>query len=194
MAAKLASVLVGIALASSMLAGCGLSPVASVSNSSHGAVQAKDYYSVTRAQQAASNTLYSYNDLRDQWLRAYSDEQKDSIEDQMLVVLSQGIGDVRAAVGAEAGASGYDASQVFNIADSAISQYESLRYQWSNTHDLNQQRWISNQMQTLLVGALQDVQNVRPGSPYLPMPKPKANVQPTDGSRPTPPQPELKKK
>lgn len=168
MAAKLATLLVGIALASTMLAGCGTTAsVTAVKAENATTVQGKDYYTVTRAQSVAQNSLYSYDRLRDDWMRAYSDAEKDRIEDQMLVVLSQGIGDVRDAVSAEAGASGADSRRVFNIADRAIQQYEALRWDWSNTHNVHQQRVISNQMQTIMVGALKDVQRVRPGSPYL---------------------------
>lgn len=164
MSKKLALVLAALAL-STTLVGCGAANgvganITTTSTSS--TVQAKDYYTVTSAQRIATSTLSSYNRLRDRWMAAYSDAEKDRIEDQMLVVLSQGIGDVRDAVSAQAGATGYDSRQVFNIADRAISQYETLRVQWSYSHDINVQRQISNQMQTLLVNALQSVQRVRP--------------------------------
>jgi len=164
MAKQLASVLATLALASTLLAGCGAAPGTTTgikSATATGTVQAKDYYSVSRAKSLAADALSRYDQLRDSWLRAWSDREKDGIEDQMLVVLSQGIGDVRDAVSGEAGASGYDSRQVFDIADQASSRYESLRYDWSNTNDINRQREISNQMQTLLVDALKRVQRVR---------------------------------
>lgn len=159
----LATLLAAVALTSTLLVGCGTTAsVTAVKTQTATTVQAKDYYTVTNAQRAATYGLNSYNRLRDQWLRAYSDGEKDRIEDQMLVVLSQAISDVRNAVSAEAGATGSDSRRVFNIADGAISQYEALRYDWSNTSNIHRQREISNQMQTILVGALQRVQSVRP--------------------------------
>ncbi len=164
MAKHLASVLATLALASTLLAGCGAAPggtTAGIKSATADAVQAKDYYTVSRAKTVAADTLRSYDRLRDSWLRAWSDREKDRIEDQMLVVLSQGIGDVRDAVSGESGASGYDSRQVFDIADQAIARYEDLRYQWSNTGDINRQREIANQMQTVIVDALKRVQRVR---------------------------------
>jgi len=164
MAKKLFTVLASVALASTLLAGCGVTPGTTTgikSASTAETVQGKDYYTVSRAKRIAQDGLYRYNNLRNDWMRAYSDREKDRIEDQMLVVLSQAIGDVRDAVSGEAGASGYDSRQVFDIADRAISRYESLRYDWSNTSNINRQREISNQMQTILVDALNGVQRVR---------------------------------
>ncbi len=165
MAKQLFTVLATVALASTLLAGCGAAPggVSASIKSAQGAetVQGKDYYTVSRAKRIAQDGLYRYNNLRNDWLRAWSDREKDRIEDQMLVVLSQTIGDVRDAVSGESGASGYDSRQVFDIADRAISQYESLRYDWSNTGNINRQREIANQMQTVIVDALNRVQRVR---------------------------------
>ena len=163
MSKTLALALATLTLASTMLAGCGTTGMTGLStlNSQTAAVQAKDYYSVTNAQSIASNALYQYNDLRNQWLAANDDSQKDQIEDQMLAVLSQGLGNVRSAVSAESGANGYDSREVFNIADEAISQYNSLREEWAQTTDVNQQREIANQMETLMVNALQQVQSVQ---------------------------------
>lgn len=163
---SLAPVLVVVALASSLLAGCGGAPTglrASIkSASATGSVKAKDYYSTNNAHQIANSALGQYNGLRNQWLRTSDNAQKDHIEDQMLVVLSGAIGQVENAVSAEAGASGYDATEIYNLADNASNQYESLRQQWAATQDINQQRIISNQMQTILVHALEQIRSVQP--------------------------------
>lgn len=195
MAKKLALALATLTLASS-LAGCGTTGVfAGLSTQSTTTVQVKDYYSVTNAQRIASNALYRYNDLRNDWLAAYSDSQKDRIEDRMLVVLSQAIGDVRLAVSDEAGASGYDAREVFNISNYAISRYEALRRQWDMTNDINTQRWISNEMQTVMVDALQRVQTVQPyGRSVKKADAPAETPKDLKGARPTPPAPKLDKK
>lgn len=165
MAKKLFSILATVALASTLLAGCGASPngVTAGIKSAQTAetVEGKDYYTVSRAKRIAQDGLARYNDLRDDWMRAYSDREKDRIEDQMLVVLSGTIGDVRDAVSAEAGANGYNSRQVFDAADRAIARYEDLRYQWSNTSNINRQREIANEMQTVIVDALNRVLRVR---------------------------------
>lgn len=166
MAKKFAQVLAALAIASTLLAGCGavgngitasIKPAEATST-----VKAKDYYSVTQAHRLATNGLDRYNVLRDRWMRAHSDAEKDRIEDQMLVVLSGAIGDVRNSVSGDSGASGYDSRKVFDIADRAISRYENLRYEWSNSHNLQRQREISNEMQSVVVNALQRVLAVRP--------------------------------
>lgn len=196
MAKKLALALATVTLASTLLSGCGTTGVfAGMTTQGATSVQAKDYYSVTNAQRIASNALYRYNDLRNDWLAAYSDSQKDRIEDRMLVVLSQAIGDVRLAVSGEAGASGYDAREVFNISDYAISRYENLRRQWDMTNDINTQRWISNEMQTVLVDALQRVMNVQPyGRSMKKADAPAELPKDVKGERPTPPAAKLDKK
>ncbi len=97
MAKQLFSVLATLALASTLIAGCGVSPNGATtgikSATTAETVQAKDYYTVSRAKRVAQDGLARYNSLRNDWLRAYSDREKDRIEDQMLVVLSQTIVD-----------------------------------------------------------------------------------------------------
>jgi len=195
MAKALVSTLAAVVLASSLLTGCGGNPVMGLATTHSQSVSAKDYYSVSNAQRIASNGLYQYNDLRNQWISAYSDQQKDQIEDQMIVVLSGALGNVRQAVSADAGASGYDAAQVYNVADQAINQYEGLRQQWANTNDVNQQRWIANQMETVMTNALQQVLGVQAYNMSLNANTDLGATAPkTSGKRPTPPMVKLTKR
>lgn len=138
--------------------------VPGVTGSTETNVSAKDYVTVMRARQIAGDALGQYNVLRDQWLAAYDDRQKDTIENQMLVVLVQGHKDARDAVSAQAGAVGTDSADVFNLADYALEQYDGLRAEWQGTNDVNEQRRISNQMQTIMLEALQNIQKVQPNT------------------------------
>lgn len=201
MSKKIALSLTAFALAASVLSGCGTA-VTGMSTATATTASAKGFVSVTTAQNDAYAALSQYNNLRNQWLAAPDDQSKDNIDDQMLVVLSQGLGQVRNAVSGNAGAAGYDSRQVYNIADAAISQYEGLRQQWAMTNDINQQRVISNQMQTIMVNALEQVENVAPYSPYAAGDDSLANstdsisdtVKHAGAKRPTPPKAKLLKK
>ncbi|HEY9854365.1 MAG TPA: hypothetical protein V6D05_01420 [Stenomitos sp.] len=160
---KFAPMLVALVMASSVLAGCGATPGATTgikSAQTTDAVEGQDFWSVSRAKKIATDALGQYDRLRDRWLRAYTDAEKDRIEDDMLVILSRGIADVRDSVSAEQGGTGYNARQVFDLADRACQRYEDLRDQWAHTNNLDRQREISNQMQTLIVDALNQVKRV----------------------------------
>lgn len=160
---KFAPVLVALVMASTFLAGCGVTPGATTgikSATTGETVEGQDFWSVSRAKKLAGDTLDRYDRLRDRWLRAYSDAEKDRIEDEMLAVLARGLADVRDAVSAEQGGHGYNSRQVFDLADRACQRYEDLRYQWSNTGNVHRQREIANQMQTIIVDALNQVKRV----------------------------------
>lgn len=163
MALKSATILAALALAST-LAGCGTGglSLATVQGTSSNTVQAKDYYSVRDAQRIASNALRNYDYLREEWMRAYSDAEKDRVEDRMIVTLHRGITDVQRAVSDEAGASGPDSRHIFDIADYAIRQYEGLRREWSYTSSIQRKREIANEMMGLLIDALKRVKTVSP--------------------------------
>ena len=201
MSKKIALSLTAFALAASVLSGCGTA-VTGMSTATATTASAKGFVSVTTAQNDAYAALSQYNNLRNQWLAAYDDQTKDNIDDQMLVVLSQGLGQVRQDVSGNAGAAGWDSRQVYNIADSAISQYEGLRQQWAQTNDINQQRVISNRMQTIMVNALQQIEGVTPNSPFSVGDDSLAastdsisdTIKHTGAKRPTPPKAKLLKK
>jgi hypothetical protein len=152
--------LAALVLSMSALSGCGTAPAATqLQNKTATTAQAKDYQSVTRAQQIATDALYRYDGLRDDWQRAYSDAEKDRIEQSMLNTLTRAASDVRqtASYG-----HGYDARRVYDIADRAISRYEDLRYRWQQAYGDREKRELVNDMLTVLTRALKDVQKVRP--------------------------------
>ena len=145
---------------SAPLTGCGTTPAATgLQNKTAATAQAKDYSSVTRAQQVATDALYRYDSLRDQWQRAYNDSEKDRIEQDMLNVLTRASSDVRQTA---SNGSGYDARRVYDIADRAIDRYESLRYRWQQAYGDREKRELVNDMLTVLTAALKEVQRVRP--------------------------------
>lgn len=157
------SFVVTLALALTVLTGCGTAP-GMISGTNGGKVSAKDYVTVKNAQAVATKSLDKYSVLRDRWSSAYSDSEKDQLEDEMIVVLLQGLTDARYAVSSEAGAVGTDANDAYNVADFAIERYEGLRQAWAGTNDVNQQRQIANQMQTIMLEALKEVQRVQPNT------------------------------
>ncbi|MBO9541049.1 hypothetical protein J7643_10715 [bacterium] len=163
MALKPATLLAALALAST-LAGCGAGgmSLASLQGTSSDTLQAKDYYSVRDAQRVATTALRRYDDLRDEWMRAYSDREKDRIEDRMISALAGGISDVRRAVSAQSGASGADSRRIYDIADRASVRYERLRDEWRYTGSISRQREIANEMMVLLIDALKRVKDVSP--------------------------------
>ncbi|MBM3274033.1 MAG: hypothetical protein FJZ00_02685, partial [Candidatus Sericytochromatia bacterium] len=58
-------------------------------------ISASSYWTVDRARRRASDALYRYSDLRSDWQNAWSDDEKDRIEQRMLTVLTNGAVDVR---------------------------------------------------------------------------------------------------
>lgn len=76
----------------------------------------------------------------------------------MLDTLTRAASDVRRTA---SGGSGYDAREIYNIADRAISQYENLRYRWQQACGDREKREIVNSMLTELTQALKDVQRAR---------------------------------
>lgn len=165
MALKPATLLAALALASTLLAGCGTGglSLANLQGSSSDTVQAKDYYSVRDAQRIATTTLRRYDDLRDDWMRAYSDAEKDRIEDRMIAALAEGIADVRRSVSSQSGATGYDSRRIYDIADRACYRYERLRDEWRYTGSITRKREIANEMMGLIIDALKQVKG---SSPY----------------------------
>lgn len=154
--------LAALALTLSGLAGCGSGiGTTQLQASSNQQTEAKDYYSVNRARQIATDALYRYDGLRDDWQRAYSDREKDRIEQEMLNVLTRAISDIRRTA---SNGSGYDARRVYDIADRAIDRYEDLRYRWQQAYSDREKRELVNDMLVELTRALKDVQRVRPSS------------------------------
>lgn len=162
MAKKLLALLAGVVLASSVLSGCGgTTPVASglkATTATETKVDAQSRYTVDRAKRIATDALYRYDNLRDDWQRAYSDYEKDRIEERMLSTLTRAVTDVRQAA---SGGYGYESRRVYDIADQAIDRYESLRRRWQRAWGDRERREIVNDMLVELTAALKDIQRVR---------------------------------
>lgn len=117
---------------------------------------ARDYGQLQQIQNDATNALYSYMNLVNQWNSTPSQSQKDQLEQQMLTVLTSGC--KRVQYDAQQDAYDSQAQQAENTATQALYQYSSLRNEWSSTSDVNSQRQIVNQMLQELTSALKQVQ------------------------------------
>lgn len=177
MAKKLAT----LTLASMMLAGCGAPP--QLSSQSRTTVQAQDVNSVKKAQRLATEALRVYDDLRNDWIISPTDDQKDQIDGQMLLLLFRALEDIRTAVSSQAGARGNDTRTVFDIATSILTRCEPLRAQREKSQNITEQRWLANLMEIYLLDALNRVVLVQPEV------RARKLALPNDmsGARPTPP-------
>ncbi|MBU6428686.1 MAG: hypothetical protein KGR26_06745 [Cyanobacteria bacterium REEB65] len=130
-------------------------------------LSAKDVGTVSEAKSLATNALYEYNNLRNEWLSTYDDTQRDNIEQEMLQVLTSADSDIRNAT--NNGCCDSDNQYLFSISNSSLEQYSSLDSEWSSTWDVNQRRQIANQMLVVLTQALMQINNYVPTSnPYNP--------------------------
>jgi hypothetical protein len=119
-------------------------------------ISASSYWTVDRARRRASDSLYRYSDLRNDWQNAWSDDEKDRIEQRMLTVLTNGAVDVR---NITSGSWDHDDRYLNNIVNRAIDQYENLRQEWLREWDIRRKRELVNDMLLELTRALQDVSN-----------------------------------
>jgi hypothetical protein len=114
-------------------------------------------YEVDRARRISSDTLYRYDQLLRDWQRAYTDREKDRIEDRMLTELTRGLNDVQRTVSS---GYGYSARQVYDIANRALDRYESLRRDWQRAYTDRERRYIVNDMLVTLTNAHKDIRAV----------------------------------
>jgi hypothetical protein len=114
-------------------------------------------YEVDRARRVSSDTLYRYEQLLRDWKRAYSDYEKDRIEDRMLTELISGLKDVQRTVST---GHGYSARQVYDIADRALNRYDDLRRDWKRAYSARERRNIINDMLVVLTNAHKDIKAV----------------------------------
>lgn len=179
MARKSLMALASLTLAASVLAGCGTSSLPGVTQTGNQAVagqsasaqrlappkvdlteaaQADSIVDLTdgvdRARRIASDSLYRYDGLLRDWERAYSDYEKDRIEERMLTALIDGLKDAQRAVSS---GYGYQARQVYDIADRALDRYDDLRSDWRRAYSDRERREIVNDMLVTLTGALKDI-------------------------------------
>ncbi|MBI6545604.1 MAG: hypothetical protein HY692_02345, partial [Cyanobacteria bacterium NC_groundwater_1444_Ag_S-0.65um_54_12] len=152
----------GVVLLSTGLAGCGTVPGGTAGTplqvaAQNNQVSTSNHSTVRRAVQIAQDALYRYDDLRDQWLRSSNDREKDRIEQRMLDTLTNAVSRIRTEA---SGGYGWDARQVYDVADRAISRYESLRRQWQNTSSDRERRELVNSMLTVLTDALKEIRRM----------------------------------
>ena len=185
MARKSLVALASLTLAASVLAGCGTTGMMGVSQTGDSSAIAKSVdtqrkapptvevaagaqvdataqvdaasYEVDRARRVSSDTLYRYEQLLRDWKRAYSDYEKDRIEERMLSELTSGLNDVQRAVSS---GYGYSARQIYDIADRALNRYESLRRDWQRAYSTRERRNIVNDMLVVLTNAHKDIKAV----------------------------------
>ncbi len=119
-------------------------------------ISASSYYTVDRARRRASDALWRYQDLREDWQRAWSDDEKDRIEQRMLSVLTQAGSDIRSMTHSSWD---YDDRRLNELMNSMLDEYEYLRRDWLNTWDIRRKREIVNQMLIELTRGLQEVSN-----------------------------------
>jgi hypothetical protein len=185
MARKTLMALATLTLAASVLAGCGTTGMMGVSQTGENLAGAQSVdaqrkappavvltadaqvdaaaqvdassYEVDRARRISADTLYQYDELLRDWKRAYSDREKDRVEERMLRELTEGLNDVQRAVSS---GHGYSARQVYDIADRALDRYESLRRDWQRAYSVRERRDIVNDMLVVLTNAHKDIKAV----------------------------------
>lgn len=121
-------------------------------------ISSSSYYTVDRARRSASNALWRYQDLREDWQRAWSDDEKDRIEQRMLSVLTSAGTDIRSMT---ANSWDNDDRQINYIADRMLDNYEYLRRQWLNEWSVDRKRYIVNDMLVELTRGLKEVSDYR---------------------------------
>lgn len=185
MARKTLMALASLTLAASVLAGCGTTSMTGVSQTGEKSASAQSVdsqrkappsvevtanaqvdaaaqvdassYELDRARRISADTLYRYDELLRDWNRAYSDYDKDRIEERMLRELTEGLNDVQRTVSS---GYGYSARQVYDIADRALNRYEGLRRDWQRAYSTRERRNIVNDMLVVLTNAHKDIKAV----------------------------------
>lgn len=117
-------------------------------------ISASSYYTVDRARRRASDALWRYQDLRDDWQRAWSDDEKDRIEQRMLSTLTDAGSDIRRMTSSSWD---YDERRINDIVDRMLDEYEYLRRDWQNEWDIRRKREIVNRMLVELTRGIQQV-------------------------------------
>ncbi len=185
MASKTFVALASLTLAASLLAGCGTTSMTGVGQTGDNTAKAQSAdaqrkapptvdltavpqvegkaiadsssYEVDQARRAAADTLYQYDQLLRDWNRAYTDYEKDRIEQRMLGELTDGLNDIQRIVSS---GSGYSARQVYDIANRALDRYEGLRRDWKYAYSDRERRYIVNDMLTALTSAHKEIKAV----------------------------------
>ena len=107
------------------------------------------------SQRIAERSLYRYSELIRAWERAWSDSEKDRIEQDMLSELHAALGDVQQVTSS----SGHDSAdrRAYDIADQGLNRYDRLYRDWERAYGDREKREITNDMLSGMVQTLQDV-------------------------------------
>jgi hypothetical protein len=114
-----------------------------------------DGYVAENARRTATDALYRYQDLLREWDHAWSDREKDRIEQRMLEVMTRAIKDIERST---SGAFGYEERRINDVARSVIDRYRELLRRYDNAYSDRERREIVNQMLTELTRGLKQVQ------------------------------------
>lgn len=108
-----------------------------------------------RAADYASEALYQQDRLLRDWHNAWSDREKDRVEQRMLDTLYDAVKDVQRVTSGQ----GYDSAdrRAYDIADRCLDRYDDLRRDWSYAWGDREKREITNRMLNLMVDALKDI-------------------------------------
>lgn len=111
----------------------------------------------SNAANAANQALQQYQALTYQWQQAWSDQDKDNIETEMLNTLHGGLQNVESITSAQ----GVDMQdrRSYDIADQGLNRYDSSYRQWESTWDQGQKREVVNQMLNDMVNTLEQIRN-----------------------------------
>lgn len=107
------------------------------------------------SQRIAERSLYRYAELIRAWERAWSDSEKDRLEQDMLTEMHAAIEDIQSVTSS----SGHDSAdrRAYDIADQGLNRYDRLFREWERAFGDREKRRIINDMLSGMVQTLQDV-------------------------------------
>jgi hypothetical protein len=106
-------------------------------------------FAARESSRVSRRVLSDYAQMLREWNRAYSDFERDNIEERMLRVLRNGLDEVQQVTSRE----GHDADdrRAYDIADAGLNNYERLYRDWQSTYNMGTRRRIVNTMLQYLV-------------------------------------------
>lgn len=139
------------ALSALLLSGCGMATP--MMTQSHTTASAQDYnMTFDEARHTADRTRFAYDDLRYKASMTVNQDAKDRVEEEMVAVLVKGLESIRALVKDNPDKS---CRWTFEKADTALKTYSGLKVRWALTDDKAMRRSLINQMQHVLLEALE---------------------------------------
>jgi hypothetical protein len=106
-------------------------------------------YAARESSRVSRRVLNDYAQMLRDWNRAYSDYERDNIEERMLRVLREGLKEVQEVTSRE----GHDADdrRAYVLANYGLNNYERLYRDWESTYNADNRRRIVNAMLQNLV-------------------------------------------